>query len=51
MTKTEGETKQKKPWLSMVNNNVQSVNNSLVFGTRLVQGSPGVHINLYKNRK
>lgn len=51
VTKTEGETKQKKPWLSMVNNNVQSVNNSLVFGTRLVQGSPGVHINLYKNRK
>ncbi|XP_042401125.1 uncharacterized protein LOC121991172 [Zingiber officinale] len=48
-TKTEG--KMKKPWASMVNNNVQSVNNSLVFGTRLVQGSPGVHVNLTKNRK
>ncbi|KAG6517149.1 vegetative cell wall protein gp1-like isoform X2 [Zingiber officinale] len=48
-TKTEGKTK--KPWPSMVNNNVQSVNNSLVFGTRLVQGSPGVHVNLTKNRK
>ncbi|WOL00961.1 hypothetical protein Cni_G09674 [Canna indica] len=44
------EGKQKR-WFSMVNSNVQSVNNSMVFNTACVQGSPGVHISLGRNRR
>ncbi|CAL9093465.1 unnamed protein product, partial [Musa acuminata var. zebrina] len=47
---TEGKTtktaSKRKPMISSVNSNVQSVNNSLLFNASCAQGSPGVHINI-----
>ncbi|THU55648.1 hypothetical protein C4D60_Mb11t08780 [Musa balbisiana] len=45
---TKAATKQQ-PMLSLVNSNVQSVNNSLLFNTSCAHGSPGVHINIASN--
>ncbi|XP_042387553.1 formin-like protein 7 [Zingiber officinale] len=41
---------QQKPMISLVNSNVQSVNNSLMLNASCDQGSPGVHIKLTRKR-
>ncbi|WOK97473.1 hypothetical protein Cni_G06181 [Canna indica] len=51
---TEGKkaaAEEEKAMITLVNSNVQSVNNSLLFSASCSVGSPGVHINLSSNRR
>ncbi|WOK97470.1 hypothetical protein Cni_G06178 [Canna indica] len=42
---------EEKAMIKLVNSNMQSVNNSLLFSASCSVGSPGVHINLSTNRR
>ncbi|CAL9046593.1 unnamed protein product, partial [Musa banksii] len=47
----EGYSYEEKPMITLVNSNVQSVNNALLFNSSCTVGSPGVHISLTSRRR
>ncbi|KAJ6846244.1 putative basic proline-rich protein-like [Iris pallida] len=47
----KGGKQERKPVAAVVNNNVQSVNNSLLFNSKCKQKSPGVHLALASHRQ
>ncbi|RRT69488.1 hypothetical protein B296_00018155 [Ensete ventricosum] len=47
----EGSTTEEKSMITLVNSNVQTVNNALLFNSTCTVGSPGVHISLTSRRR